>query len=973
MLETFREWMKKILSSRLFLMGAVFIICICALVHRLFILQIVEGETYLEEYELSIQKTKTISATRGNIYDYNGVLLAYNELSYTVKIEDVYESSSTKNQLLNENIYTLIKMIEKNGDSIYSDFHIYLDENGVYQYDVSGTSLLRFKADVYGESYVEDLTYEQENATAEEMMAYLAGDSAYCFAVGEYETDDEGNVLQDEDGNDIFTVGKGYTKTEVLQIVTIRYAMSLVSYQVYLGTTVATDVSEATVAVIMENIDQLQGVSIEQDTVRRYTYGEYFSQILGYTGKISSTELEELNNELIENGEEARYTSSDVVGKTGIEEYMELELQGEKGYETVYVDTVGSVLATEDTVSPTAGNDVYLSIDSELQIACYDILEQSIAGILVAKIRNVKTYTMADNEDSSDIIIPIYDVYNALFSNNVISLSHMAGEDAGEVEQEVYSAYLRFKDDRYEELYDEVYYGRTAYNELSEEYQAYQEQLIEILKGYDVIDMDLVDTSDEVYQAWFKEETISLAEYLEYCISQNWIDVTQLNLESDYADSQEIFEKLIEFMFEAAEESSAYQKLILKYMIQTDTITGTQVCKILIEQEIVDLDDETIDALYSGETSAYQFMIARIQNLDITPAQLALDPYAGSVVVTDVNTGKVLALVSYPSYDNNKMANTVDADYYATLQSDQSNPLYNYAIQQKSAPGSTFKMVSTAAGLETGVIDTDTKITCTGIFDRFTTASYRCWIYPGAHGSLTASQAIQHSCNYFFYEVGYRLSLDENGDYDAELGLERLAYYADLFGLSETSGVEISESSPQVSTELPVLSAIGQGTNSYTTVGMARYVTTIANGGTCYNLTLLDMLTDSEGNVLEEYEAEVRNTVDLADSTWNTIHTGMRAVVENSSVFDDLEVEVAGKTGTAQESSSRPDHALFVGYAPYNDPEISVACRICYGYSSSYASQLAEQIFEYYFAEDKEEVTHAEASDMDSSNLANDN
>lgn len=972
MLETLRNFWKRILNSRLFLMGIIFIGCVCALVYRLFVLQIVEGETYLEEYEVSIQKTRTISATRGNIYDCNGVLLAYNEISYTVKIEDVYESSSSKNELLNENIYTLIKMIEKNGDSIYSDFHIYLDDNGVYQYDVSGTSLLRFKADVYGESYVEDLSYEQETATAEEMMEYLARESK--FAVGSYETDENGNTVKDSSGDEIFLVGEGYTKTEVLQIVTIRYAMSLIAYQVYLGTTVATDVSEATVAVIMENIDQLQGVSIEEDTVRRYTYGEYFSQILGYTGKISSTELEELNAELAAAGEEEKYTSSDVVGKSGIEEYMELELQGEKGYETVYVDTVGQVLATEDTVSPTAGNDVYLSIDSELQIACYDILEQTIAGILVSKIQNVKTYTMGANEDSSDIIIPIYDVYNALFSNSVISLSHMAGEDAGEVEQEVYAAYLSFREERYEYLYEEMTSGRTAYNRLSAEYQAYEEQLIEILKSYGVIDMDLVDTDDEVYQAWFSEETISMAEYLEYCISQNWIDVSDLDLEGEYADSQEIYEKLIEFMFEAAEESSAYQKLIIKYMIQTDTISGTQVCKILIEQGLVDLDEETVEALYNGNISAYQFMIDRIQNLDITPAQLALDPYAGSVVVTDVNTGKVLALVSYPSYDNNMMANSVDAEYYATVQADQSNPLYNYATQQKSAPGSTFKMVSTAAALEEGVITPQTTITCQGIFTRFTT-SYRCWIYPSAHGSLTASQAIRHSCNYFFYEVGYRLSLDEDGEYDAQLGLDRLSYYADLFGLTETSGVEISESEPQVSTELPVLSAIGQGTNSYTTVGLARYVTTIANGGTCYNLTLLDRLTDSDGSVLEEYEAEVRNTVEFADSTWETIHTGMRAVVENSSVFTELEetVAVAGKTGTAQESSSRPDHALFVGYAPYEEPEISVACRICYGYSSSYASQLAEQIFEYYFAEDKEEVLHSEATEMDSSNLTNDN
>ena len=225
---------------------------------------------------------------------------------------------------LNANIYTLIKMIEKNGDNIVNDFNIVIDDAGNYEFDVSGSRLLRFKADVYGEAYVENLEYWQQTATAEEMMEYLAGTSS--FAVGAYEYDEEGNRLRDEEGKLIFHIGEGYTKEEVLQIVTIRYALRLVEYQVHLGATVATDISEETVAVIMENMEDLQGVSIEEDTVRRYVDSTYFSQVLGYTGKISSTELESFNAKLEEAGEEAKYTTSDVVGKSGIEQYMELKL-----------------------------------------------------------------------------------------------------------------------------------------------------------------------------------------------------------------------------------------------------------------------------------------------------------------------------------------------------------------------------------------------------------------------------------------------------------------------------------------------------------------------------------------------------------------------------------------------------------------------------------------------------------------------
>ncbi len=712
-----RDFFEKIKESRLFLMGSIFVALACLLVYRLFELQIVEGENYLNDYQLSIEKTKNIPATRGNIYDVNGKLLAYNDLAYTVKIEDVFESSNSKNRLLNENILTVIKMIEKNGDHIIRNFNIVLNEAGEYVFDVSGTALLRFKADIYGEAYVENLSYEEQSSTAEEMMNYLAGTSRY--AVGAYEYDEDGSRKRDADGKYIFHIGEGYTKEEVLQIVTIRYAMSLVAYQVHLGTTIAKDVSQETVAVIMENMDELQGVSIEEDTVRRYVDSVYFSQILGYTGNISSIELEDINSRLEAEGSDIRYTTSDVVGKTGIEQYMELELHGINGYEKVYVDKMGRLLDTEERVEPVSGNDVYLTIDAELQKAAYDILERNIAGILVSKIQNIRTFTLGENQTSSDIVIPIYDVYYALFDNNVLSIPHLSAKEAGSTEQAVYQAFLEFSKDRREGLWKELYETRTPYRNLSKEYQTYQEEMIELLKDYEVINMDLVDREDEMYLKWVTEETISMAEFLEYCVSQNWIRVEKLNLESAYADSGEIFDKLTEYLFKLMDQSSKFNKYYYKYMLLTDTITGRQVCELLCEQQCIDTSIEDVKDLYEGDISAYQFLINRIHNLDITPAQLALDPYAGSIIVTDVNTGDVRAIATYPSYDNNLMANTVDPEYYAKIRVDKSNPQYNYATQQRSAPGSTFKMISTVAGLEEHMVTTEETIRCTGIFDRF--------------------------------------------------------------------------------------------------------------------------------------------------------------------------------------------------------------------------------------------------------------
>jgi penicillin-binding protein 2 len=142
-------------------------------------------------------------------------------------------------------------------------------------------------------------------------------------------------------------------------------------------------------------------------------------------------------------------------------------------------------------------------------------------------------------------------------------------------------------------------------------------------------------------------------------------------------------------------------------------------------------------------------------------------------------------------------------------------------------------------------------------------------------------------------------------------------------------------------------------------VGLARYVTAVANSGTVYNLSILDKLTDSKGNLIEDYTPEVRNTIDIDSSLWNAIHSGMRTVVEKKAYYSDLAVNVAGKTGTAQESRNRTNHALFLSYAPYENPEISVSVRIAYGYSSDYAAQTARDVYRYYYglAEEEELLT----------------
>ena len=955
MFEHVKESFLNMVLSRYFFMILVVVLMGAGLIYRIFSLQIVNGESYLNNFQLKIEKQRSIPASRGNIYDVNGKLLAYNELAYSVTIEDVYPSGTDKNENINSTIYEVLKILKKNDDDILHEFNIILDNHGRYQFNVEDTALLRFLADVYGHSSVKDLRYEEKTATPDDVMEYLCGRKK--FAIGAY--------FDPEDKNS-FRVGYGYTKQETLNILTVRYALNAKSFQKYIATTIAKDVSERSVAMIMENKDSLPGISIAEDTIRKYNNSKYFSQIIGYTGKIDPEELTSLQ------AENEQYDLNDIVGKSGIEKSMETKLQGTKGYEKVFVDNVGKVIETSERTESTAGHDIYLSIDSEIQIAATDILEEKLASILLSKIRNIKEYNPSENASSSDIVIPIYDVYYACINNNIIDIDHFTEADASATETAVLEAFTGKLEKVMECLHSELYENHTPYNKLSKEYQVYQSYIVSALYSAKVLKSDEIDKNDATYIAWTTDETISLYEYLSYAISMNWVDVSKLNMESQYSDSTEIFEQTVGYIDEMLTDNTGFQKKIYKYLLKEDGISGRQICQILIDQDVLKLSEEDRERFESGGESPYNFVMKRIECLDITPAMLALDPCSGSIVITNVNTGKVIALVSYPSYDNNKMSNGVDPVYYAGLRENLASPLINYATYQKTAPGSTFKMVSATAGLLEGVISTTDTIQCNGIFDKMDNPP-KCWIYPrGTHGKLNVSGGIKNSCNIFFYEVGYRLSMI--GDtFHNEIGLNMLAKYADMYGLSEKTGIEIEEAEPEISDLDAVRSAIGQGTNNYTTIGLSRYVTTVANSGTCFNLTLLDKITDHDGDVLENCTAEVRNTISMDPGYWKAIHTGMRGVVESKAYYSNLGINVAGKTGTAQESKSRPNHALFVSYAPYEQPEISVTVRVAHGYTSDYAAQIAREVYKYYFhLEDADKIITGNATGIEQGTINGD-
>ncbi|MDD6169579.1 MAG: penicillin-binding transpeptidase domain-containing protein [Lachnospiraceae bacterium] len=942
MFERIREFLKNFFQSRLVVLFAVMLLLCVILLERLFSLQIVHGEEYQENYTLKIKKEKVLPSTRGNIYDRNGELLAYNELAYSVTIEDngTYDSLKEKNKAINDELATILSVLDKNGDKIENNFNIALNEDGSYSFTVEGKSLLRFLADVYGRTRTDDLKYNKKlgyneaEASADQVIAYLCREKGFDLS------------------EDV------YARTDLYRILVIRYAMSQNSFQKYISTTIATDVSEKTVAYVSENAASLQGMEISEDTIRRYVDSEYFAHIIGYTGKISDEEYENLSKE------SDNYTLTDVVGKSGIEQVMDLQLQGQKGYETVYVDNLGKVVETTERVEPLAGNDVYLSINKDWQEAIYDLLEQEIAGIVYSKIINAKEYLASNNSTAADIKIPIYDVYFALINNNVINTEHFTKADASETEQAVYSRFLTRQEQVLEKVKTELTAQKpVAFENLDEETQAYISYIVTMLSSNGILMSDKIDTGDEIYTAW-KNDTISLKEYLSHAIDSNWIDITGFSVDEKYSDSSEIYDFLVQYILEELKTDQGFSKKIYKSMIQSDLISGTQLCLILYDQGVLPYDEAKVTALSKGQINSFDFLREKIHNLEITPAQLALDPCTGSCVITDVNTGELLACVTYPGFDNNRLANTVDAEYYAKLQADLSLPLYDYATQQRTAPGSTFKMVTATAGLTEGVLSSPSEqILDEGQFMKVS-PSPKCWIYPSTHGLINVSEAIRDSCNYFFYEVGYRLSC--NGEtYNADKGISAITKYATMYGLGDTTGIEIPENEPQIATEYPITAAIGQSNHNYTTTELARYVTAVANSGTVYNYTLLNKVTDSNGNLLTEYQPTVKNNVDVASSTWDAIHSGMRMVVESHSEFDGFPIAVAGKTGTAQQVATRPNHALFVGYAPYEAPQISIATRIAYGYTSSNAVDVSRKVLSYCFGvEDEAALLNGQATNV---------
>lgn len=336
---------------------------------------------------------------------------------------------------------------------------------------------------------------------------------------------------------------------------------------------------------------------------------------------------------------------------------------------------------------------------------------------------------------------------------------------------------------------------------------------------------------------------------------------------------------------------------------------------------------------------------------------------AGAVVVEDVNSGEVLAAASYPTFDL--------ADYYKDyekLATDRRRPLWSRFALGTYAPGSTFKPMMACAAMEEGVINEDTTFVCGGLF-KYYDQTFQC-LNQNAHGYENVKTALRDSCNIFFYNCA------------KQLGISKMNEYASAFGLGQETGVEITESAGVVAgpeerenaggvwqSGDTIQAAIGQSDNLFTPLQLSNYCATVANGGTRYQMHFVKSLINNKTGAVSDSGAKVEEVIDLQESTLSAVHTGMRMVATNggpSTIFNAMDTQVACKTGTSQVyvNGVKKNNGFLITYAPYNNPEISIASVVEMAGSGTETAEITSSIINYWYSNNTDEKTNQQTNTL---------
>ncbi|MCI8759879.1 MAG: penicillin-binding protein 2 [Clostridia bacterium] len=407
-------------------------------------------------------------------------------------------------------------------------------------------------------------------------------------------------------------------------------------------------------------------------------------------------------------------------------------------------------------------------------------------------------------------------------------------------------------------------------------------------------------------------------------------------------------------------------------------VDGTTTAEYIAKEAIAGSDIVlTIDANLQKITE--DALAANIQKIATGGFGKVYDARAGAVVVMNVNSGEVLAMASYPDYTPADFVGGISNENWEKYRDNESKPLVNKATQNSYSPGSTFKMVTAIAGLESGVINLKTTINDTGVYTKYRDYQPRCWVYTDyhrGHGYLNVSGAIEKSCNYFFYETSDRM------------GIDNLVKYARYFGLGSKTGIELqSETAGALASKETwanlhpneawgpgntLQAAIGQSDNEFSPLQMARYISMLANGGHKVDVSIVKTIRNADGSETSreeinqfinrklELEEENIEDIEINQSYLNAVLQGMQSVTSDTGGtayvrFKDFDISVGGKTGSA-EAPNNQVHAWFVGFAPFENPEIAIVVMVENGGHGNYTAEVVRDIMAEYFGMNTQNV-----------------
>ncbi|MBO6159588.1 MAG: hypothetical protein J6P72_10080 [Firmicutes bacterium] len=896
MKELFIRILRRLLD-RIFLIGLFVLGIFCALMVVLYRTQIIKQQQYsqmVDDTSASVRYEMTPEIPRGCIYDRSGIPLAVN-----IETNTLYFFPEAFSDHLYEALLDLLAITQKDGGyfSYNQIFPIgYAKEDGYYfkpGFDAdSEIGHKNFLAEVYGTSR-DELTDEQLKTTAGEAFAILAGDTFH--------------IPQD--------LMKSMDPEQMMALCEACYAVFSGRFDPMTPIRLVSELPDSAKVRVVERPDLYEGFYVQTEYARSYPLGSLTAHILGYVGSISEEEQATYR----EMG--AEYAQDQQVGKTGIEQAYEIQLH--------------------------KGCNVYLSIDLELTRLCQEALEKQIKSLLIEKITG-------ESSEKGETY-PLAEVFESMIDNHLLTpyTDDSSNKEEGTYLSGFLSASAEAMDFWYESL-QELILSNVPLKDYPETQKEMYNLLITTMRDQGHLSYQY--QKDEDFYALYQAEERGGYDLFSHALAHQYIPLENYALTTESASAmseEELIRRIVSLEMKQLKEGEAMKRLCMGRAIRDEWISADYFIELLFELEILDASDGSYEAWLNREMDSLSLIQSKIQKDELTPQMIALDPCSGSVVVTDPACGEVLAMVSYPTFDPMRFMN--DNAYYNRIVTDQTSPLSFRAVYERRAIGSTYKMCTAITALELGLIDADTKIQDQYAFPYVNSVDLpHCWSEV-SHGNINVAQALDHSCNYFFYQIGYLLSEpNEKHEFDDQVGLAKMANTAKNLGLAVPCGIEIGEARPQTSDIDAVRSSIGQGTNAFTTAQIARYTCTIANGGTVYPLFMVRSVRDLSGNFIYQAQEAPDHESGVSKSTLDTVRYGMRLVVtdEHQQEFEPLEkagITSAGKTGTVQEIEDRPDHSLFTGFASYEAPEVVATIMIPFGGGSHNAIPVFEDVVKAYY------------------------